>query len=66
MAVKKYSMAEKWGLIAEQALAENPDAPDEEELEAMAKTRGCSVMELLIEEADRDIAAGRVYPMPCE
>ena len=30
----------------------------------MAKLRGCSVMDLLIEEADRDIAAGRVYPMP--
>jgi hypothetical protein len=66
MAGKKFSMEEKWDLIAEQALADNPNAPDEEELEAMAKIRGCSVMDLLIEEADRDIAAGRVYPMPCD
>lgn len=42
------------------------DYPDEEELKAMAKIRGCSVMELLIEEARRDIAAGRGYPMPFE
>jgi hypothetical protein len=59
-------LAEKWDLIAEQALAENPNAPDDEELKVMAKIRDCSVMDLLIEEADRDIAAGCVYPMPFE
>ena len=51
-------MADNWDLIAE--LAENPNAPDEAELKSMANLRGCSVMDLLIEEADRDIAAGRV------
>ena len=66
MAVKKYSVAGKWALIAEQALADNPNGPDEDELKEMARLRSCSVMDLLIEEADRDIAAGRVYPMPCE
>lgn len=66
MAGKKYSMEEKWDFIAEQALTDNPDAPDDEELKMMAKLRGCSVMDLLVEEADRDIAAGRVYPMPCD
>jgi hypothetical protein len=70
MAVKKYSMAEKWDLICKIAndhFDANPaDYPDEEELKAMAKIRGCSVMDLLLEEAKRDIAAGRVYPMPCE
>ena len=40
--------------------------PDQEELKVMAKFKGCSVMDLLIEEADRDIALGRVYPMPLD
>ena len=70
MAVKKTSMAEKWDLIckiANEEMDANPaDYPDDEELKAMATLRGCSVMDLLIEEADRDIAAGRVYPMPCD
>ena len=70
MAGKKYSMAEKWDLIckiANEEMDANPvDYPSDEELKVMAKFKGCSVMDLLIEEADRDIAAGRVYPMPCD
>jgi hypothetical protein len=70
MAVKNYSMAEKWDLICKIAndhFDANPaDYPDEAELKVMAKIRGCSVTDLLIEEADRDIAAGRGYPMPLD
>lgn len=40
--------------------------PDQEELKVMAKLRGCTVMDLLIEEADRNIALGRGYPVPCD
>jgi hypothetical protein len=69
-AVKKYSMAEKWELICKIANdhfdAKPADYPDEEKLKAMAKIRSCSVMDLLVEEADRDIALGRGYPMPCD
>ena len=64
--IRKFSMEEKWDLIAEQAIADTPDAPNDKELKMMAKLRGCTVMDLLIEEADRDIAAGRVYPMPLD
>ena len=64
--IRKFSMAEKWDLIAEQAIADNPDAPDDEELKVMAKLRGCAVMDLLIEDAKRDIALGRGYPMPLD
>ena len=70
MGVKKYTMAEKWDMIVEavnaDAEAHPEDYPSDEEYEAMAKLRGCSVMELRLEDAKRDIAAGRVYPMPCD
>ena len=69
-AVKKYSMAGKWAIIVEavnvDADAHPADYPSDEELEAMAKLRGCSVMDLRIEQARREIALGRGYPMPLD
>ena len=70
MAVKKYTMAEKWDMIVEavnaDAKAHPTDYPSDEEYEAMAKLRGCSVMEVHLEQAKRDIALGRSYPMPLD
>jgi hypothetical protein len=69
-AVKTYSMAEKWAIIVEavnaDAEAHPADYPSDEEYEAMAKLRGCTVMELRLEDAKRDIAFGRGYPMPLD